>query len=149
MCHIQCSFEPLLALFVHSISVPDEDGELLMDFDKDIQSDHDEHRQDFLEDGNDDGWNNNNKRERFPTPMYNDSKTKPKKQLIKSSSPTSKASKDDEGGVDRNLGIEEDDVEEIVRDDCSDGSGGGKRKREKGEKRMRKKNLSRGRVEGH
>ncbi|XP_022878553.1 protein IWS1 homolog 1-like [Olea europaea var. sylvestris] len=121
----------------------DEDGEPLMDFEEDVQSDRDERGLDILEDGNDDGWYNNDQRERSPTPVYNDSKAKPRKRLIKKSSSTpGKDSgfsdfgiEDDEGGVRRGFGVEEDDdVEGIVRDDYSDD--GGKRKREKGKKRI-------------
>nr|GMD78067.1 protein IWS1 homolog 1 [Ipomoea batatas] len=118
----------------------DEDGEALVDFDEDIQSDHDP--QDNILD--DDGWDQR-QRERSPTPVYDDDyKSKPRKRLIKKSGGGKETAPD--------LGFaDEDDYDDgmagMVRDE-SDGGGpsysdGGKRKRfEKesgGEKRKEKK----------
>ncbi|KAI3468585.1 hypothetical protein Pfo_025248 [Paulownia fortunei] len=113
----------------------DEDGEPLMDFDEDIQSDRDEPQQHLLDDENDVVYD---RRERSPTPVYNDSKAKPRKRLIKKSS-SGKASgpvdfglDDDEGDVGGDYGGDEDDMAGMVRENYSDG---GKRKKEMGEKR--------------
>ncbi|KAK4486336.1 hypothetical protein RD792_009007 [Penstemon davidsonii] len=104
----------------------DEDGEPLMDFDEDVQSDQDEPQQDLAGDD----WNNDDRRS--PTPVYDDSKVKPRKRLVKKSSgkdsgPVDFGLDDDEGDV----GVDDDDVATMARDDFSDG---GKRKRGKGEK---------------
>nr|GEW32235.1 protein IWS1 homolog 1 [Tanacetum cinerariifolium] len=108
----------------------DEDGEPLMDYDDGFQSDHgddnqqpqhlvDENLEDELEDND---WNND-RQNRSPTPVYNDSdsKSKPRKRLIKKSNV--------EESVPDFVEDLEDDVAEFVRDGDSDGSGGGKRKK--------------------
>ncbi|KAL8490237.1 hypothetical protein ACS0TY_025465 [Phlomoides rotata] len=95
----------------------DEDGEPLMDFDEDIRSDGDEPHQNLQDD--DDVYV---PRERSPTPVYDDSNSRPRKRLVK------KTSGKESGPVD--LGLD-DDVGDAGRDDYSDG---GKRKREVGEK---------------
>ncbi|KAL0447722.1 UNVERIFIED_CONTAM: protein IWS11 [Sesamum latifolium] len=61
----------------------DEDGEPLMDFDEDVQSDRDEPQQHLLDDLDDSLYESH---ERSPTPVYSDSKAKPRKRLIKKSS---------------------------------------------------------------
>ncbi|KAL7150499.1 hypothetical protein ABFS83_05G116500 [Erythranthe nasuta] len=132
----------------------DEDGEPLMDFDEDIQSEHDEG--DALHD----------RRERSPTPVYNDSKAKPRKRLIKKSSgkdsgPVDFGLDDDLGHVGSEYGGDED-VGGLVRgDDFDDGERrkdkGEKRKVmekkmkgvEKGEKRFKMKKSGGGRMRGH
>ncbi|KAK2999193.1 hypothetical protein RJ639_024283 [Escallonia herrerae] len=113
----------------------DEDGEPLMDpLNDDVLSDQ-EPLMDPLDDDDDvdvggDDWR---RRERSPTPVFNESesKSKPRKRLIKKSTPV-----EDDAGV--GVGdYEDDDVATagaIVRDDLSDGgypssSGGGKRKK--------------------
>lgn len=110
-------------------SYRDEDGEPLMDFDEDIQSDRDEPQQD------DGRWSYDDRRQRSPTPVYSDSKAKPRKRLIKKSSPAK-----DLGPADFGLNDDEgdyggdDDFQEVagmVREDYLDD---GKRKREKGVK---------------
>ncbi|XP_073284921.1 protein IWS1 homolog 1-like [Primulina huaijiensis] len=110
----------------------DEDGEPLMDFDEDIQSDRDEPQQD------DGRWGYDDRRQRSPTPVYSDLKAKPRKRLIKKSSPAK-----DLGPVDLGLNDDEgdyggyDDIQEVVgmvRDDYLD-DGKRKREREKGVKR--------------
>ncbi|XP_075518075.1 protein IWS1 homolog 1-like [Primulina tabacum] len=110
----------------------DEDGEPLMDFDEDIQSDRDEPQQD------DGRWGYDDRRKRSPTPVYSDLKAKPRKRLIKKSSPAK-----DLGPVDFGLNDDEgdyggyDDIQEVagmVRDDYLD-DGKRKREREKGVKR--------------
>ncbi|XP_052209479.1 protein IWS1 homolog 1-like [Diospyros lotus] len=67
----------------------DEEGEPLMDFDEDFQSDPEpggvsDHNHHLLDDDEDDNWR---RRQRSPTPVYNDlgSKSKPRKRLIKKS----------------------------------------------------------------
>ncbi|KAL2234631.1 UNVERIFIED_CONTAM: Protein IWS1 [Sesamum indicum] len=107
----------------------DEDGEPLMDFDEDVQSDRDEPQQHLLHEVDDSLYESH---ERSPTPVYNDSKAKPRKRLIKKSSgrdsgPGDFGLDDDDGDFGRG-----DDMVGLVRDDYSDG---GKRKKEKGEKR--------------
>ncbi|XP_011082311.1 protein IWS1 homolog 1 [Sesamum indicum] len=113
----------------------DEDGEPLMDFDEDIQSDRDEPQQHFLDDVDDAAYD---RRDRSPTPVYNDSKAKPRKRLIKKSSsgkdlgPVDFGLDDDEGGARGDYGGDEGDMAGMVRENYSDG---GKRKKEGGEKR--------------
>ncbi|XP_057466818.1 protein IWS1 homolog 1-like [Actinidia eriantha] len=107
----------------------DEDGEPLMDFDEDVQSDPEPQGDDhnLLDVDDDDAW----RRERSPTPVYNDSdaKSKPRKRLIKKSTAA------DDIAPDFGIGEEDDghDVEGIVRGDSdNDGPssfGGGKRKK--------------------
>lgn len=105
-----------------------------MDFDEDIQSDRDEPQQHFLDDEDDAAYD---RRERSPTPVYNDSKAKPRKRLIKKSSsskntgPVDFGLDDDEGGDGGDYGGGEDDMAGMVRENYSDG---GKRKKERGEK---------------
>ncbi|KAL7166764.1 hypothetical protein ACSBR2_037442 [Camellia fascicularis] len=105
----------------------DEDGEPLMDFDEDVQSDTEPQGDDrnLVDDEEEDDWR---RRERSPTPIYNDSdaKSKPRKRLIKKSTTAEESTPD--------FGIgEEDDGEEFgdfVRGESDyDGSGGGKRKK--------------------
>ncbi|KAL3500019.1 hypothetical protein ACH5RR_039112 [Cinchona calisaya] len=116
----------------------DEDGEPLMDFDDDMNSDHEPDQQRHLlddDDENDGGWN---RRERSPTPVHDEYKSKPRKRLIKKSSAASESVPDfglrDEDEGDFGVG-EEDDVAGLVRDESDDGGGpsssggGGKRKR--------------------
>ncbi|CAK9153235.1 unnamed protein product [Ilex paraguariensis] len=109
----------------------DEDGEPLMDYDE-VQSE-DEHQVDpnpnLLDDNlDDDDWGRQQREDRSPTPVFNesDSKSKPRKRLIKKSS----TSFDNNSNFDDDYN---DDVVGLVRDD-SDGdvatsSGGGKRKK--------------------
>ncbi|KAH6783454.1 Transcription elongation factor family protein [Perilla frutescens var. hirtella] len=110
----------------------DENGAPLMDFDEDVSSDRDEPQQYFLNDEEDDVHDG---RERSPTPVYNDSKAKPRKRLIKKSSsdkvsgPVDFGLEDDE--VDGDYGGDEDNRAGMVRENQIDG---GKRK-EGGEKR--------------
>lgn len=133
----------------------DEDGEPLMDFDEeddDIQSDQDGNQNQVLDDNledfaDDDTWRRG---ERSPTPVHNDSdsKSKPRKRLIKKSTAAAADSVSD-------YVIHDEDVDDaaaaFVRDDSDggrpssssdgggkrkkfsgkDGSGGGSRKREK------------------
>lgn len=143
-------------------SYRDEDGEPLMDF-NDIQSDPDEPQQQLLDDEDDTLYD---RRERPPTPVYNDSKAKPRKRLVK------KSSGKDSGPVDFGLNDDdlgdvggdyrgEDDMVGLVRDDYSDGgkmnrekgekrkSVEKKRKVEKGEKRFKVRNSGGGRMKGH
>ncbi|CAL5429462.1 unnamed protein product [Camellia sinensis] len=132
----------------------DEEGEPLMDFDDDIQSDHEPQRHDHnnllddnLDDEDDDAWR---RQERSPTPIHNDSdsKSKPRKRLIKKST-TGKETVPDFG-----LG-DEDDNDELgpIESDFDDSRsfGSGKRKRESkdggGSGRKREKKLER--REGH
>ncbi|KAL3635773.1 Transcription factor iws1 [Castilleja foliolosa] len=109
----------------------DEDGEPLMDFDEDVQSDRDEPQQQFLVDEDDAGYDRS---QRSPTPVYNDSNAKPRKRLIKKSSsgkgsgPVDFGLDDDEDDVGGDYGGEEDDMS---REKYSDG---GKRKLDMGEK---------------
>ncbi|KAL8490240.1 hypothetical protein ACS0TY_025955 [Phlomoides rotata] len=100
----------------------DEDGERLMNLDEDIRSEGDEPHQNLLDD--DAVYAH---RERSPTPVYNDSISRPRKRLIKNSSgkesgPVDLGLDDDIGDADRVRG----------RDD--DYSDGGKRKKGTGEK---------------
>ena len=102
-----------------------------MDFDEDVQSDAEPQGDDrnlLDDDEEDDGaW----RRERSPTPVYNDSdaKSKPRKRLIKKSTAA------EEIAPDFGIGDEVDgeDVEGIVRGDSDNddpsSSGGGKRKK--------------------
>ncbi|XP_073133228.1 protein IWS1 homolog 1-like [Henckelia pumila] len=108
----------------------DEDGEPLMDFDEDIQSDRDEPQQD------EGVWGYDDRRQRSPTPVYSDSKAKPRKRLIKKSAPEKDLGPSDFGLTD-DVGDYggDDDIQEVagfVREDYLDD---GKRKREKGVKR--------------
>ncbi|KAK4389181.1 protein IWS11 [Sesamum angolense] len=113
----------------------DEDGEPLMDFDEDIQSDGDEPQQHFLDNEDDAAYD---RRDRSPTPVYNDSKAKPRKRLIKKSSsgkdmgPVDFGLDDNEGGARGDYGGDEGDMAGMVRENYSDG---GKRKKEGGENR--------------
>lgn len=67
----------------------DEDGEPLMDFDDDVQSDPEPQQggddRNLIDDEDEDDWR---REERSPTPVYNqsESKSKPRKRLIKKSS---------------------------------------------------------------
>ncbi|KAA8522000.1 hypothetical protein F0562_012686 [Nyssa sinensis] len=104
----------------------DEDGELLMDFDEDVQSDQEPQADDYhiLDDDDEDVWQRG---DRSPTPVFNDSdsKAKPRKRLIKKS--TAKESTPGFG-----IGDDDDEAAEIVRgesDDYPSSSGGGKRKK--------------------
>ncbi|XP_027080973.1 protein IWS1 homolog 1-like isoform X1 [Coffea arabica] len=121
----------------------DEDGEPLMDYDDDVNSDHEQDQQQhhhLLDDDeeDDDGWN---RRERSPpTPVHDEYKSKPRKRLIKKSSASEPVAdfrlRDDDAG---DFGVgEEDGVAGLVRDESEDGGGpssssggggGGKRKR--------------------
>ncbi|CAA0812067.1 Transcription elongation factor (TFIIS) family protein [Striga hermonthica] len=109
----------------------DEDGEPLMDFDEDIQSDGDEPHQDFLDDVDGAGYD---RAQRSPTPVYDDSKSKPRKRLIKKSSsgiesgPVDFGLDDDTGDVGQDYDVDE---VGIARENYSDGS---KRKEDKGDK---------------
>lgn len=115
----------------------------MVDFDEDIQSDHDP--QDNILDDNldDDGWDQR-QRERSPTPVYDDDyKSKPRKRLIKKSD--GKETATDLGFADED--VYDDGMAGMVRDESDGGgpsySGGGKRKRfekeSSGEKRKEKK----------
>ncbi|XAR70680.1 hypothetical protein NMG60_11027617 [Bertholletia excelsa] len=103
----------------------DEDGEPLMTLDE-IPSDQGEDGQNLFDDNLDDedegDWR---RRERSPTPVYNeaDTKSKPRKRLVKKSG---KESTPDFGIADD---YEEDDVGDIVRGDSDYDSGGGKRRK--------------------
>lgn len=116
------------------ISYRDEEGEPLMDFDEDVQSEGDQSHQHLLDDIDDAVYD---RRERSSTPVYSNSNSKPRKRLIKKSSGKESGpldfglDDDDIGNVGRDYG-RYDDVAGLVRDDYSDG---GKRKMEKGEKR--------------
>ncbi|KAI7749907.1 hypothetical protein M8C21_014080 [Ambrosia artemisiifolia] len=117
----------------------DEDGEPLMDYDDGFQSDHgdDNNNQqlfdDNLEDDVDDNdWRSNNNNNRSPSPVYDESesKSRPRKRLIKKS--TAEETVPD-FGMDDDV---EDDVAAFVRDDGYDdldGGGGGKRKKSFGD----------------
>ncbi|KAI5656376.1 hypothetical protein M9H77_25169 [Catharanthus roseus] len=104
----------------------DEDGEPLMDYDDDMNSDQEPQGQDhnLLDDNFDDedeGWN----RERSPTPVHDDYKSKPRKRLIKKSSAADSGAdfhlRDEDEG---NYGVEdENDLAGIVRDESEDGGG--------------------------
>ncbi|XP_051146139.1 protein IWS1 homolog 1-like [Andrographis paniculata] len=114
----------------------DEDGEPLMDFDADFQSDQDEPRHHLLDDEDDDTMYN--RRERSPTPVYDDFKAKPRKRLIKKSSPLKDPGPVEDFGLDDNevdiggfYGDDGDNMGGVVRDNYSDG---GNRKRGRGEK---------------
>ncbi|KAL0324171.1 UNVERIFIED_CONTAM: protein IWS11 [Sesamum calycinum] len=97
----------------------DEDGEPLMDFDEDVQSDGDEPQQHFLDNEDDAAYD---RRDRSPTPVYNDSKAKPRKRLIKKSSsgkdmgPVDFGLDDDEGGARGDYGGDEGDMAGMVRE---------------------------------
>ncbi|XP_057810042.1 protein IWS1 homolog 1-like isoform X3 [Salvia miltiorrhiza] len=112
----------------------DEEGEPLVDFDDDVRSEG-EQPHDLLDDIDDSVYDRS---ERSPTPVFNDSNSKPRKRLIKKSSIKESGpldfglddDDDDVGDVGGDYG-REDDVAGLVRDDYSDG---GKRKRDKGEK---------------
>ncbi|KAL6549832.1 hypothetical protein OROMI_020320 [Orobanche minor] len=112
----------------------DEDGEPLMDFDEDIQSDQDEPQQHLFDDEDDGAYD---RTKRSPTPVYNDSKAKPRKRLIKKSSSSKESGPvdfgldDDEGDVGGDYGGDDEDMSEIVRESFSDD---GKGKRDRGEK---------------
>lgn len=124
-----------LVFLCGEFSYRDEDGEPLMDFDEDIQSDRDEPQQHLLYDEDDAVYD---RRERSPTPVYNDSKAKPRKRLIKKSSsdkdsgPVDFGLDDDEGDVGGDYGGDEDDMAGMVKESYLDG---GKRKKDIGEKR--------------
>lgn len=112
-------------------SYRDENGEPLMDFDEDVPSDGDEPQQ-YLLDDEDDGVDD--RRERSATPVYNDSKVKPRKRLIK------KFSSDNASGpVD--LGLEDDEAGGGNDDSRATKTGkesyinSGNSKKERGEKR--------------
>lgn len=130
----------------------DEDGEPLMDYDDDMNSDQEAQGQDhnLLDDNfEDEGWN----RDRSPTPVHDDYKSKPRKRLIKKSSAADSGADFNLGDEDDgNYGAEEDDnLAGIVRDESDDGgapssSSGGGAKRKKfgkdssgGERRKEKK----------
>ncbi|PIN20152.1 hypothetical protein CDL12_07168 [Handroanthus impetiginosus] len=141
----------------------DEDGEPLMDFDEDIQSDREEPQQHLLDDEDDAFYD---RRERSPTPVYNDSNSKPRKRLIKKSSgkdsgPVDFGLEDDDGDVGGDYPRDED-VAGSVRDDYSDGGKGKreknsekrkivekKRKGEKGEKKFKVRKSGGGRMRDH
>ncbi|KAK9076028.1 hypothetical protein SSX86_004358 [Deinandra increscens subsp. villosa] len=113
----------------------DEDGEPLMDYDDGFQSDHgddnnnnninqhqhllDDNLEDELEDND---WQSN-RQERSPTPVFNesDSKSKPRKRLIKKSAAVETVP---DFGIDDDVA---DEMADFVRDDSD--SGGGKRKK--------------------
>ncbi|CAI9274806.1 unnamed protein product [Lactuca saligna] len=109
----------------------DEDGEPLMDYDDGFQSDHGDdnnnQHQNLLDDNLDDELEDNdwqsNRQERSPTPVHNesDSKSKPRKRLIKKS--TAEETLPD-FAIDDDV---EDEMASFVRDDSD--SGGGKRKK--------------------
>ncbi|XP_024995465.1 protein IWS1 homolog 1 isoform X1 [Cynara cardunculus var. scolymus] len=109
----------------------DEDGEPLMDYDDGFQSDHGDdnnnQQQHLLDDNLDDELEDNDwqssRQERSPTPVFNesDSKSKPRKRLIKKS--TAEETLPDFGISDD----VEDEMAAFVRDDSD--SGGGKRKK--------------------
>ena len=114
-----------------------------MDYDDDVNSDHEQDQQQhhhLLDDDeeDDDGWN---RRERSPpTPVHDEYKSKPRKRLIKKSSASDPAAdfrpRDDDAGE---FGVgEEDGVAGLVGEEsedrggpssCSGGAGGGTRKR--------------------
>ncbi|KAI8530623.1 hypothetical protein RHMOL_Rhmol11G0073800 [Rhododendron molle] len=86
----------------------DEDGEPLMDFDDDVQSDPEPQQggddRNLIDDEDEDDWR---REERSPTPVYNqsESKSKPRKRLIKKSSAA-----DEEGAPDLGFDDDDDDV---------------------------------------
>ncbi|XP_047981827.1 protein IWS1 homolog 1-like [Salvia hispanica] len=105
----------------------DEEGEPLVDFDDDVRSEGDQ-PQDLFDDIDDSVYD---RRDRSPTPVLNDSSSRPRKRLIKKSAvnepgPIDFGLDDDDVGGDYGR---EDDVSGLVRDDYS-----GKRKRDKNEK---------------
>ncbi|KAK6137258.1 hypothetical protein DH2020_029005 [Rehmannia glutinosa] len=112
----------------------DEDGEPLMDFDEDIQSDQDEPHQHLLDDGDDAAYD----RESDPQRQCTMTRSRPRKRLIKKSSSSKESGPldfgldDDEGDVGGDYGGDEDDMAGMVRENYSDG---GKSKRERGEMR--------------
>lgn len=109
----------------------DEDGEPLMDYDDEYQSDHGDdnnnQNQHLLDDNLDDEFEDNdwqsNRPERSPTPVFNesDSKSKPRKRLIKKSTAEETVPN---FAMDDDV---EDEMADFVRDDSD--SGGGKRKK--------------------
>ncbi|KAJ9549752.1 hypothetical protein OSB04_022295 [Centaurea solstitialis] len=120
----------------------DEDGEPLMDFDDGFQSDHgdadddgdnnqqQQQQQHLLDDDIEDelegkDWESNSRPERSPTPVFHesDSKSRPRKRLIKKSAAAVEETVPDFGISDD----VEDEMADFVRDDSD--SGGGKRKR--------------------
>ncbi|KAH6763379.1 Transcription elongation factor family protein [Perilla frutescens var. hirtella] len=108
----------------------DDEGEPLVDFDEDVQSEGDQPHQHLLDDDVYD------RGERSPTPVYDDSSSKPRKRLIKKSSvkesgPLDFGLDDDDVGDVGGDYDRDDDVAGLVRDDYSDD---GKRKRDNGEK---------------
>lgn len=134
----------ICSIFFEECRFRDEDGEPLMDYNDDMNSDQEAQGQDhnLLDDNfEDEGWN----RDRSPTPVHDDFKSKPRKRLIKKSSAA-------DSGAEFNLGDEDDDnLAGIVRDESDDGgapssSSGGGAKRKKfgkdssgGERRKEKK----------
>ncbi|KAL1809114.1 hypothetical protein DCAR_0728646 [Daucus carota subsp. sativus] len=122
----------------------DEDGEPLMDLDDAYQSDQEPQPETLVDDVDDADWR---RRERSPTPVYNeDSKSKPRKRLIK------KSGGGDEAVPDFGLGDDDlDDPAAGVRDE-SDGEyanvgekrSGGKDKREKKKGKMERREKSGG-----
>ncbi|PWA65684.1 Transcription factor IIS [Artemisia annua] len=122
----------------------DEDGEPLMDYDDGFQSDHgddnnhQQHQQphhlidENLDDELDDNDWNNDRQNRSPTPVYNesDSKSKPRKRLIKKST-VEESAPDFVDEV-------EDDVDGFVREDSDGSGGGGKRKKVEGSGKKKK-----------
>ncbi|KAG5524328.1 hypothetical protein RHGRI_031112 [Rhododendron griersonianum] len=133
----------------------DEDGEPLMDFDDDVQSDPEPQQggddRNLVDDEDEDDWR---REERSPTPVYNqsESKSKPRKRLIKKSSAA-----DEEGAPDLGFDDDDDDVaaaaaafesendEEPVssggggmrKKSSKDGGGGKREKKGKSERRER------------
>ncbi|XP_055819776.1 protein IWS1 homolog 1-like isoform X2 [Solanum dulcamara] len=113
----------------------DEEGEPLVDFNEDVQSDQEQH-DNFLDNLDDNDVWNQRQQERSPTPVYNESyhKSKPRKGLIKKSSARESTPGFEIVDNDASGGSTDDDMARIMRDE-SDGGGpslspknGGKRK---------------------
>lgn len=104
-----------------------------MDFDEDV---HEEYEPQSIQD--DDDWGKADARGRSPTPVYNDSIPKPRKRLVKKSSPSRDSVPvdfgldDDDVGDSEDYGANDDGVPNLGRDDYSKS---GKRKVDKGDKR--------------
>ncbi|KAG9150478.1 hypothetical protein Leryth_010856 [Lithospermum erythrorhizon] len=124
----------------------DEDGEPLVDFDNEVQSDHEAPLAE-----NDNNWDQ--QFDRSPTPVYDDLKSKPRKRLIKKSAGKEStpdlliADDVDDGyaGVGGAINDYDDGALGMTRDDSEDGGGpsssfgGGKRKMFDGGKEKKKR----------
>ncbi|PHT58305.1 hypothetical protein CQW23_00668 [Capsicum baccatum] len=149
------SFDELVSRFADaSIRLKDEEGEPLVNFDEDFQSNQEQYVNLLDNLDEDDAWNQR-KRWRSPIPLYNtsDHKLKPRKRLIKKSSVRESTPGFGIGDDDAYGGFTDDDMTRIVGDESDGGGpspsprGGGKRKmsgkdrsgekrKEKGEKKF-------------